>query len=74
MPGLSRGMAGHPFCGFLPGIVGLLYQKASPMKWYKPISTIKDDIKAPMQQIAIIAIAAFVIAGLALLIAIGKDA
>jgi hypothetical protein len=43
------------------------------VKWYKPINNIKADLKEPVQQIAVVAFLAIVIAVSALIIAIGKD-
>jgi hypothetical protein len=43
------------------------------MKWYKPIQTIQEDIKEPIRQVAVIAITALIIAGLALFFALGKE-
>jgi hypothetical protein len=42
------------------------------VKLPRPIQTLKQDIKEPMQRIAAIAVAAFVMAALALFISIGK--
>lgn len=43
------------------------------MKWYKPIKSIQNDFKEPIQKIAMVAFVALVIAVSALFIAIGKD-
>lgn len=43
------------------------------MKWNHPLKTIKTDIETPIRNTGLLALAAFAIATLALLIAIGKD-
>jgi hypothetical protein len=43
------------------------------VKWYKPISTIQNEIQEPIQRIAMVAFAALTIAVLALFIALGKE-
>lgn len=41
-------------------------------KWPRPVKALKSEIQEPIQRIAIVAVAAFALAALALFIAMGK--